>query len=96
MSPLNARVIVLTPGQPVPLSQQPLVVRMVTVAAIPGNTNVVYLGGANVRARVGEQNALPVNGGARPDMWTWADVDLSHIWIDAVTALDGVTWLAWL
>jgi hypothetical protein len=96
MSPLNARVIVLTPGQSVPLSDQPLVVRSVTVAAIPGNANVVYLGGSNVRARVGEQNALPINGGTRPDMWTWVDVDLSQIWIDAVTANEGVTWLAWL
>lgn len=73
-----------------------MLVKTVTVAALPGNTTVCYIGGTGTRARVGEENALPMNGGTRPDMWTWTDVDLSQIWIDAVTANEGVTFLAWL
>lgn len=95
MKPINNRVIVLTPGKCVPLSEQPMPVKTVTVAALPGNTAVCYIGASGVRARVGEENALPVNGGTRPDMWTWNDVDLADIWIDAVTANEGVTYLAW-
>ena len=96
MKPYNARVIVLTSGKAVPLSEIPLPVKTVTVAALPGNTTVCYIGDASVRARAGEQNGLPINGGTRPDMWTWNDVDLSQIWLDAVTANEGVSLLAWL
>ena len=95
MIPFNARVIVLIPGKAVPLCDYSKPVKTVTIAAFPDNTNVVYVGGPSVRARIGEQNGLPVNGGTRPDMWTWPDVDLSAIWIDAVTANEGVSFLAW-
>ena len=96
MKPYNARIIVLTPGVAVPLSEQPVNVVSVTVAAFPGNATAVYIGGPSVRARAGEQNGLPVNGGTRPDMWTWANVNLADIWIDACTANEGVSLLAWL
>lgn len=96
MRPLNSRVIVFEPGTAVPLYNVSMPVKTVTVAALSGNTTAIHIGGANVRARAGEANGLPMSGGTRPDMWTWTDVDLSQIYIDAITAEEGVSFLAWL
>jgi hypothetical protein len=93
--PRNARIIVPTPGKAVPLSDYSLPVKTVTVSALAGNTTAVAIGGASVRARAGEMNGLPMSGGTRPDMWTWTDVDLGTIWVDAITANEGVSYLAW-
>jgi len=95
MKPYNQRVIVTTPGQPVPLSQVPRPVKTVTISAFAANTTAIHIGGKEVRARVGEANGLPMNGGTRPDQATFDDVDLADIWIDAITALEGISYLAW-
>lgn len=94
--PRNARIIVPAPGKAVPLSEWSMLVKTVTVAALATNTTAIAIGSASVLARAGEMNGLPMNGGTRPDMWTWNDVDLSTIWIDAITANEGVSYLAWL
>ena len=96
MIPRNARVVVSTPGKAIPLCDYSMPVKTVTVAALAANTTAIAIGGASVLARAGEMNGLPMNGGTRPDMWTWTDVDLSTIWIDAITANEGVSYLAWL
>lgn len=95
MKPYNARVVILTPGKPQPLSETPRPVATVTVVALAANATAIHIGGSNVRASVGSANALPMSGGTRPDSATFANVDLSQIWIDAITANDGVSFLAW-
>ena len=94
MKPFSNRVIVNTPGTPVPLSDHPFPVKWMHVFGMPESTTVVYIGGANVRARTGERVGAPLNGGTRPDTFSWGETDLSLWWIDAVTALEGVTILA--
>lgn len=96
MKPYNSRVIVIAPGTPRPLCDHPFVVKEVTIAALATNTRAIHVGGSGVRARDGEANGLPVLNGQRPDMWTWHDVDLSQVWIDAIIAEEGVSILAWL
>jgi len=94
MKPLSTRVIVNTPGTAVQLSSVPFLVKWVHIFAMPENTTVVYIGASNVRARTGERCGAPLNGGTRPDTFSWGETDLSLWWIDAVTALEGVTILA--
>lgn len=93
MKPYNARVIVNTPGTAVPLSEAPMRAITVTVVAFAANTEDVHIGARGVRARAGEANGLPI---AAREAFTWNDVDLSEIWIDAEVALEGVSCLAWL
>lgn len=95
MRPINGRVIVNTPGTPRPLSDVARRVSKVYVAALAGNTTAIHIGGAGVRARAGEANGLPMVGGTRPDTATFDNVDLAEIWIDAITAAEGVSYLAW-
>lgn len=95
MKPYNARVVILTPGKPQPLCELPKLVKTVTVAALAANTTAIHIGGSGVRARAGEANGLPMMGGNRPDTATFENVDLSQIFIDAITASEGVSFLAW-
>ena len=96
MKPYNARIVILTPGKPQALSETPRPVKTVTVAALAENTTAVHIGGPNVRARAGEANGLPMLvTSSRPDTATFDDVDLSQIWIDAITASEGISFLAW-
>ena len=95
MKPYNARVVILTPGKPQPLSETTRLVSTVTVTALAANTTAIHVGGSQVRARAGEANGLPMSGGTRPDSATFDSVDLSQIWIDAITAGEGVSFLAW-
>jgi hypothetical protein len=94
----NNRVIVPTPGKPVRLSDAPITVRAVTIAAFPANATRVCLGNESVRAADGELNALPLVGGVRPDTHTppYPQTDLSTIWVDAVTANEGVVVAGWI
>jgi len=94
---VHGRAIVITPGKATPLStvSTPIVVGTLTVAAIPTNTNAVCLGGTGVLARAGEMNAVPMNGGTRPDIKTFRTVaDIAEVWVDAQTANEGVVYEA--
>lgn len=95
MTPINGRITILTPGKPQPLWAIPRSVRTVTISALAANASAIHVGGFSVRARAGEANGLPMSGGTRPDQATFDNVDLSQIWIDAVTAAEGVSFLAW-
>ena len=90
---LCGRQIVPTPGKPVRLTDWSQRVQNVTIWAFPENTGVVYIGGSCVRARAGERRGAPLNGGTRPDAVTFVNVNLYDVWIDAVVANEGVTWL---
>lgn len=94
MSLMHGRAIVPTPGTPMALYQSPLAVSKLTVCALQANTTSVFVGTSSVRARTGEANAIPLNGGTRPDMQTFGGLDLSTVYVDAVTANDGITWVA--
>ena len=95
MRPINSRIIVNTPGTPRPLSEGSRSVVTVTITALAANTTAIHVGGPAVRARAGEANGLPMSGGTRPDSATFNSVDLADIWIDAINAGDGVSFLAW-
>lgn len=95
MKPINNRVVILTPGKPQALSEFSRQVSTVTVSALAANTTAIHIGGPNVRARAGEANGLPMSGGTRPDSATFNNVDLFDIWIDAITASEGCSYLAW-
>jgi hypothetical protein len=92
------RVTVLTPGQPRQLSDVSLILRDVTISPLPTNTTRVCVGNAGVRARDGEQNALTLMGGTRPDTFTppYPTMDISLLWVDAVTANEGVVVSGWI
>lgn len=94
MKPFNSRVIVITPGIPRPLSDVSKIASKVHVAALAGNTTAIVLGGPDVRASTGSVNGLPMNGGTRPDVATFENIDLSQWWVDAATALEGISYLA--
>jgi hypothetical protein len=87
------RTIVNTPGIAVPLSESSLLVRTVSGFAFAANTDDVHVGDRRVRARVGEASGALLD--AR-ESFTFDNVDLSEVWIDAIVANEGVTWLAQL
>jgi hypothetical protein len=87
---LPIRQIVTVPGTPMSLSSVPRIAALLTVCAFPENTTRVVVGNADVRARAGEMNGIPLNGGTRPDMRTYENVDLSKMFVDAVTANEGI------
>lgn len=94
MAIIHGRTVVQTAGKPQVLRAEPLSVSRLTVAALQANTTSVFVGTSAVRARTGEANSIPLNGGTRPDMWTFGPVDISTMYVDAVTADEGITWIA--
>lgn len=88
------RVTVQTPGVPVRLSYTSLVADTLMIAAIPENATRVVVGDNTVRAREGEINGLPYEGGSQPNIRVYRNIDLGSLYVDAVTAGDGVLYEA--
>lgn len=95
----NAPVQVSTPGTAVRLADSPRTPSItpisVTVQALPTNTGNVTVGDSAVVAGPGTQPSPTARGiTLRPYDAISIDVaDISDIWVDAVTANDGVTWV---
>ncbi len=90
---------VATPGTPVQLvdAATPAAVEAATVAiqALATNTGNVVVGDSHVVAGPGTQGA-PTQRGIRLTAGTGITIDLidiTQVWVDAVTAGDGVSWL---
>lgn len=80
-------------GKPEQLVTSPFVMAWVEIEALDTNTSDIYWGNANVRAVSGGQAGLPLRVvNSRGDRLRLENVDLSTVWIDVRTALDGVTW----
>ena len=91
MKPYSKRVIVLTPGTCVPLSDTPQRVTGLHVQSLIENTGYVNIGGPGVRVRAGERNSPHMDAG---ETFSWGPTDLSWRWIDATVANEGVCILA--
>lgn len=88
MKPINRRVVVNTPGIPVPLSDKPEMVNEIHVQSLVENTGYICIGGPGVRARSGERNSPHMDAG---ETFSWkVPTDLSQWWIDSTVALEGV------
>ena len=90
--PYHLRVIVPTPGNAVPLSDTPRPVLEVHIQSLLENTGYICVGGPGVRARAGERNSPSMDA---KETFSWKQpTDLSHWWIDATVADEGVCVLA--
>lgn len=90
----HGRQIVTTIGTPVQIATDQTVYASVTFQALYANTGYIAIGGANVRARDGEQNALLIKGGTSLERHTFTNVRLSDLWMDSTVANEGVAWVA--
>lgn len=90
----HGRNIVTTIGTPVQVSSDTTVWTKVQFQALYANTGYIAIGGPNVRARSGEQNAILLLGGTTLEMQTFSNVRLSDLWVDATVTNDGVAFVA--
>ena len=90
----HGRQIVTTIGTPVQVSSDLTTHSRITFQALYANTGYIAIGGPNVRARDGEQNALLLKGGTSLEMQTFLNVRLSDLWLDGTVANDGIAFVA--
>ena len=89
----HGRQIVTTVGTPVQLSNDTTAYSRVTVQALFADTGYVAIGGPNVRASDGSQNALLLKGGTSLEIQTFTNVRLCDLWVDATVANEGVAFV---
>lgn len=84
----DGRAVVPTSGTAVALSTNPNVVSALQVTALPTNTGLVWIGGAGVKATVGQERGTPLD--AKDDYYIEI-ADISRVYIDAAVNGEGVT-----
>jgi hypothetical protein len=90
---VQGRRVVTTPGTPVQMSTTSQSAVQVRVRALTTNTNNVALGGDNtVRAAAGSETGVVLKA-TDPSIVIEVD-DVTDLWVDAVTAGEGVVWMA--
>jgi hypothetical protein len=90
MATLSGQTAVATAGTAVQLAADQLINGPVMVKALPGNTDLVYIG--NVAGDVASTNGLPLAAG---EMVILGQVgNLSSIWVDSAVNGEGVAWIA--
>jgi hypothetical protein len=89
--PYNERVVVETPGEPVPIDAHANLCLQVDLVALPSNTGRVAVGSASVRASDADLNAVYLTAG---DAYTLHECDLAEWFIDAEYAGEGVVYTA--
>lgn len=85
----GTRVTVTTPGTAVQLTSTSTVCKMLIIQALFSNTHNIAVGGSGVLATVGSEKGITLNPGAT---YTIPVVDVSLIYIDAITGTEGVTY----
>ena len=80
-----------TPGTAVQLSTTSIPCAIVIVAAETNNTNDVTVGGSTVVGALLTRLGIPLGPG---DSAVLATDDVSNVYIDVITATEGVTYLA--
>ena len=89
MATISGQKTVAAPGTAEALSTTLVVNGPVMVKALPGNTDLMYIG--QVSGDVSSANGLPLSAG---DAVIFANVgNLMEIWLDCVVAGEGVAWL---
>lgn len=81
-------------GHAEPLSDVPLVVSALHGAAIYDNTGLVYLGGPQTHG--GQRMGLPLNSDSSSftgAFFEFSNIDLTEVFIDALTIGDGVSFM---
>lgn len=86
----QGRATVTTPGTPVALGGQQRVEKLIIVAET-NNTNPVVVGGEGVIAAIGTREGVPLDPSSGESRIELCNTDLSRVFIDAVTATEGVT-----
>ena len=76
-------------GEPMQLHAGSMEAQDIDIVALATNTGVVWVGDYNVRAAVGNETGVPLDPGLGYHLEA---VDLSTVYIDSVTAGEGVTW----
>lgn len=84
----SGRKTVTSSGTAVPLSDVPNIVTSLQITALPTNSNLVWVGGSNVKAQVGQQVGQPLNAN---DSFYVAVADINRVYLDAITDGEGVT-----
>jgi hypothetical protein len=69
----------------------PFTVVRVDIFALDANTDRIYVGGVDASAVASNQRGAPLS--AKEQIW-FENVDLANVWIDAVVAGEGVSWIA--
>ena len=84
-----------TAGKAERLVDHSIYVDHVDIFAFENNAGVIYVGGPETHAAA-KQGAPLATDGTRGDVYTPPGaVDLSDIWLDATTALDGASFCWW-
>lgn len=87
----HGRQIVATVGTPVQFdAADDTLWSRIDCQALVGNAGYICIGGSNVRASVGSQNAIALDA---IELQTFTNIRLSELWVDADTANDGVAFV---
>lgn len=93
---VSGRKVVAASGTAERLSATSLAINRITIAAETDNVNPVVVGGSDVVAALATRKGIPLSATSPPITFD-AEVDgvdeLGDIWIDAVTAGEGVTFI---
>lgn len=82
-------------GHAEPLTDYPLMAMRLHLEAIPANTDLVYVGGPETHA--GQPAGSSLMGDAtnkKPGGFVFDNVDLQNVYVDALVADEGVSWMA--
>ncbi len=90
MATLSGQLAVTAAGTAEQLASNQLINGAVMLKALPGNTNLIYVG--NVAGDVDSTNGLPLAAG---DAIILPNVgNLANIWVDCAVNGEGIAWLA--